>query len=150
MNKKVKYFLAASLSMFVLVAAGCGASQTAVPAQNGTNSSPTAANMKMPKEDPNLYIKEMRQTLAIITEQSKLNKLEEAKKAAADLITLQAKLAVHITDAKQKDSLRQATLDLQAEVQKPSPSQSAIDKQVEVVKNQLNDIGGPMQTHIHH
>lgn len=105
--------------------------------------------MNMPIEDPNVFVKEMRQTLAIITEQSKLNKLEKAKKAAADLVTLQTKLAIHITDAKQKENLSKATLDLQTEVQKQSPSQSAIDKQVEVVKSQLNSISGPMQSHTH-
>ncbi|MEM5769823.1 MAG: hypothetical protein AAGU23_11455 [Bacillota bacterium] len=147
MHKKVKYFLAASLLMFVPVAAGCGASQTATPAQNAVSSGQTAANM--PKEDPNVFIKEMRQTLATITEQSKLNKLGDAKKATSDLASLQEKLAVHITDAKQRDSLRQGITDLQAEVQKPSPSQASIDKQVEIVKSQLNNLSGQMQSHKH-
>lgn len=155
MNKKIKCLVALSILLLVaLAAAGCGSAQQAAPASNSADSArntDAGQNMAsaMPVEDPKIFVKDMQLTLGIISEQSRLNNLDGAKKAAASMMALQAKLAVHITDAKQ-EKLRNGILALQAEVEKPGPSQSAIDKQVEVVKGLLNDISGPVQNHVHH
>jgi hypothetical protein len=103
----------------------------------------------MPNEDPNVFIKDMNQTVAMIIEQTKLNKLEDAKKSAAELVALNEKLSVHVTDAKLKEDLRQGVLAVRDAVQKPSPSQSAIEKSLQDVKNLLNQISNQMKSHKH-
>jgi|GEM_PF-5966843 len=149
MKKHLKLCLAVlTLVIVTAVAAGCGSSQTAAPAPNTTETVQNMASV-MPMEDPNVFVKDMQQTLMMITEQTKLNKLDDAKKATAELIALQEKLAAHLTDAKQKEGLRQAVLALQAEVQQPSPSQSAIDKQMEIVKKLLNEVSSLLKNHKH-
>lgn len=148
MHKKMKWLITVSLLMIVLlIAAGCGSSQTAAPV-NTTDSGHNMAH-SMPMEDPNIFVKDMQQSMTMITEQTRLNKLEDAKKTAAELVALQAKLAVHLTDSKQKEVLGQSVLAVQAEVEKPGPSQTAIEKQMEVVKKLLNEISGQMTNHKH-
>lgn len=143
MNKRIKLLMVILVSL-ALFAAGCGASKTAAPTP-----APAQSTSSMPNEDPAAFIKEMNQTIAAISEQSKLNKLEDAKKSAADLVALQERLTVHITDAKQKEALHHNVLNLQAEVQKPSPSQSAIDGQLQILKTQLVDLNKQMTGHKH-
>jgi predicted XRE-type DNA-binding protein len=152
MKKQLKLFLAVfTLAIFTAVAAGCGSSQTGTSAQdhNSANNSPTQTTSTMPNEDPNVFIKDMNQTVAMITEQTKLNKLEDAKKSAAELVAINEKLSVHITASKLQEDLRQAVIAVRDEVQKPSPSQSAIEKSLQGVKNLLNQISNQMKSHKH-
>lgn len=145
--KKIKLLMIISaITVTTIAFAGCGKSDTTTPVQN---SAPAAANFVMPNEDPSVFIKDMNQTITNIKEQTKLNKLEDAKRAAAELIVLNEKLSVHITEAKTKEELQQGVSAIRDEVQKPSPSQSAIEKSLQVVTNVLNQTSNQMKNHKH-
>lgn len=146
MSTRIKSLLVITLVMLLaFVLAGCGSSQKT---ETPHNTVPTQTTV-MPNEDPLVFIKEMQQQVVTISEQTKLNKLEDAKKAVEELLKLNDKLAVHITDSKRKEDLGQVIMTLQTEVQKQSPSQSDIDKQIKAVKILLNETDAQMKSYKH-
>jgi hypothetical protein len=146
MKKKMKLVIAISaLAAITLIAAGCGSSKSPSTSEH----TPAKSAATMPNEDPGTFVKDMTQTIAMISEQTKLNKLEDAKQASTELIALNDKLGIHVMDAKLQEELRQGVLNIQTEVQKPSPSQSNIDQSLQQVKMSLQQVSNGLKSMKH-
>jgi hypothetical protein len=137
---KLRWILAIVLVFAMMVTAiGCTPKQQP-PAQ------PAPQQPKAAMEDPKPIMSQMTQTVDQISSSAKANQWPQAKQAGATLASLDDRLAPHFTDTAFRDSMHHEIGILNDELNKASPNQAAVEKQVQKVRDLLKQAPSKIMT----